>query len=381
MNPLAFVRFEVDQVVVPTRLEVIAPFASNVDVGMPWDRAPIAIVKGYTADGLMAVGEADRTVSREQVNHTLKALLHRNLLGLHPTTYWHDGKPDQPLPEMYPDSPLTKLAGYAQTLVETLWLDAVGKAAGLSAHALLGGRFRDRVRVDAWANRPESKGLAHLIEKAKSSGYKGMKLKCDKDGDTIHALAEIASSVPFGFDFTVDPMCAWRSFHESSRLFDKVAGLPFLVRIEDPFPHNAPVEWQRIRQTSQVPLIFHARSQDLLRFAIREQMADGYNVAGQPAFGFSAAAGMIAATPAHCWHGASLELGIIQLARLHACAAAPACEMASDLSSPWVREHVLLAEFPKVSDGTISVPNLPGLGAELDEAAIAHYRVANWRVE
>lgn len=110
-------------------------------------------------------------------------------------------------------------------------------------------------------------------------------------------------------------------------------------------------------------------------------MADGYNVAGQPSFGFLAAAGMVAASPAHCWHGSSLELGIIQLARLHACASAPACEMASDLSSIWVREHALLAEFPKVSDGTIPVPDRPGLGAELDEGALTRYRVAQWSVE
>lgn len=381
MNALSFVRFEVDYVVVPAHGAIIYPLADKVDVDRPWPIAPIAIVKGITADGIVALGEADRTASREEVNHTLRALLHRDLRRIHPGAYWHGARPDQPLPEMFLDSPLTKSAGYVQTLVETLWLDAVGKAAGLPAHAFLGGKFRDRVRVDAWANRPSAKGLICLIENAVDAGYKGMKLKCDATGDTIHALSEIAHAVPPGFEFTVDPMCSWRSFHESSCLLDKVASLPFLVRLEDPFPHHAPEEWHRARKISPVPLIWHGRSLDLIRFALREKLADGYNVAGQPAFRFLAAAGMVAAAPAHCWHGSSLELGILQLARLHACAAAPACEMASDLSSSLVREHTLLAENRMVSEGTIEVPDEPGLGAVLDNDALARYRLASWCVE
>lgn len=39
-------------------------------------------------------------------------------------------------------------------VMESLWLDAVGKQAGLPAHQLLGGAVRDRVLTDFWANRP-----------------------------------------------------------------------------------------------------------------------------------------------------------------------------------------------------------------------------------
>ncbi len=371
-----FVRFEVDQVVVPAREEAIAPFAAG-----GWDHLPIIIVRGITADGMVAYGEAERGISREDVDITLRALLHHDLRGFHPASNWEDAIPQSPLPSMLPDSPLTRHLRPTQTLVETLWLDAIGKLTNLPAHALLGGKIRNRVRVDAWANRPSAKTLAILVEQAATAGFTGMKLKCDAAGDMIHALSEIAASVPTGFDFTVDPMCALGSFSKSVQLLKQTAQLPFAVRLEDPFSHYAPAEWHRARQAFPVPLIWHGRSLDLVRFALREGFADGYNVAGAPAFGFLAAAGMIAASPAHCWHGASLELGITQAARLHACAVAPACELSSDLSSFWVRKHTLLTENLPVHNGTIPVPDQPGLGICLDEDAVAHYRVAQWRVE
>ena len=380
MNTLAFVRFEVDEVVVPARADVILPLAASVEVGMPWDRAPILLVKGTTADGIVAYGEADRGVSRAQVDRTLTALLNRDLRSFHPASGW-DATPAPPLPGMFAASPLSHATPWEQSLVETLWLDAMGKAAGLPAWSLLGGKFRKRVRVDAWANRPPAKTLARLVEQAVAAGYKGMKLKCSARGDTLHAVAEIADSVPPEFEFTIDPMCAWRSFHESSNLFRLAARLPFGVRIEDPFSHATPAEWHRAKQAVPIPLIWHARGLDLLRYALREQLADAYNVAGQPAFRFLAAAGMLAGASAHCWHGASLELGIQQMARLHACAAAPACEMASDLSSHWVREHTLVLETPCVQEGTLEVPDRPGLGVTLDPDAVARFRLASWSVE
>ncbi|HWL52379.1 MAG TPA: enolase C-terminal domain-like protein [Chthoniobacteraceae bacterium] len=381
MSTLAFARFEVEEVVVPARADVILPFAPSVEASLPWDRASITLVKGFTADGLIAYGEADRGTSRARVDRTLNALLNRNLRSFHPATGWAEEPLRLPLPGMFPPSPLSHSTGFEQSLVETLWLDAMGKAAGLPAWSLLGGKFRKRVRVDAWANRPPANVLAQLVEQAVAAGYKGMKLKCNAKGDTLHALAEIADSVPHDFEFTVDPMCAWRSFHESSRLFGKAAGLPFAVRIEDPFPHAAPAEWHRARQGVAVPLIWHGRSLELVCFALREQLADGYNVAGQPAFRFLAAAGMLSGVSAQCWHGSSLELGIQQMARLHACAAAPACEMASDLSSSWVREQTLLVETPAVHEGTLEVPDRPGLGATLDHEAVTRFRVASWCVE
>lgn len=381
MSTLAFVRFEVEEVVVPARADVILPFAPPVEVRMPWDRSPIILVKGVTADGLIAYGEADRGTSRAQVDHTLAALLNRDLRSFHPATGWAEEPPAQPLPGMFPASPLSHPCGLEQSVVETLWLDAMGKAAGLPAWSLLGGKFRKRVRVDAWANRPPAKVLARLVEEAAAAGYKGLKLKCSAQGDTLHALVEIADSIPPGFEFTIDPMCAWRSFHESSRLFAKVAAFPFPVRIEDPFPHAAPAEWHRARQAVPVPLIWHGRSLELVAFALREQLADGYNIAGQPAFRFIAAAGMLAGASAQCWHGSSLELGVQQMARLHACAAARACEMASDLSSTWVRQETFLVQPPCVQEGTIEVPDQPGLGATLDHEAVSRFRVASWCVE
>jgi len=371
----AFIRFEIDEVVVPARMEMIAPFAAG-----NWDRVPIILVRGFTEEGCEALGEAGRGVPRQVVDATLQTLLRRDLRSIHPASVWEGESPKPLLPGIFPSGSLDR-RNPSQSLVETLWLDAVGKLSGLPAHALLGGKIRDGVRVDAWANRPPAKALTALVTKAAAAGYTGLKLKCSAAGDTILALTEIADEVPPGFGFTIDPMCALRTFNESARLLERLAQLPFPVRLEDPFPHDAPLQWQRIRQLFPIPLIWHARSLEQVRFGLREGLADGFNIAGDPAFGFVAASGMVAGSALHCWHGASLEMGIMQAARLHACSVAAACELASDLSSHWVREHTLLANHPPVRRGCMTVPDEPGLGVHLDDKAIVRYRVARWVVE
>ena len=74
------------------------------------------------------------------------------------------------------------------------------------------------------------------------------------------------------------------------------------------------------------------------------------------------------------WHGSAHELGILDAAILHACAAAPACTYPSDILS-CQRVHNLLATPLDVVDSCIRVPDGPGLGVELDEDALQRYAV------
>jgi len=103
------------------------------------------------------------------------------------------------------------------------------------------------------------------------------------------------------------------------------------------------------------------------------EAVDAINVAPSD-WGFLDMAQIAAAADIPVWQASNVDLGIFDAFRLHASAAAPNCTFGSDLCGNFVHEHSLLSK-PLVSDGYAIVPDGPGLGVELDEAAVARYQV------
>ena len=62
MTALTFTSFRVWQVVVPARRDIIS--APDYRGNVPWPDIPIHLVEGVTSEGIVAVGEADRSASQ-----------------------------------------------------------------------------------------------------------------------------------------------------------------------------------------------------------------------------------------------------------------------------------------------------------------------------
>ena len=75
------------------------------------------------------------------------------------------------------------------------------------------------------------------------------------------------------------------------------------------------------------------------------------------------------------WHGSGVDLGILDMSYVHACAAAPAATLPSDIVGNFLREDDLIVEPIRIEGGYAYVPDRPGLGVELDEAAVNRYAV------
>lgn len=368
-GPLRFTRFRVWEVVVPARADLIAAGEGEIAT---WPDMPVHLVEGETTGGFFAVGESSRGEPWEVVERTLRALLDCDLGMVHPATAWASGQEPSGLPSAYSRESWHFPKGRSYPLFETLWLDAIGKSAGVPAHTLLGGAVRDRVAVDYWANRPNAAALEKILGEAVSLGLGGLKLKCSALGDTARALAAVGA--PEGFHVTIDPMCAWRTFRESRSHFECLAKLPCEVRIEDPFPHAAPDEWRRAANAFPgLTYVWHARDDATLSTALREGLGDVLNLSGPSVFDFLRSAGLARWHGRDCWQGSALELGVQQAWRLHASACAPNCVLPSDLQSEWVREHTLTSPQMEMRDGFARVTNKPGLGVALDHDAIPHF--------
>ncbi len=383
MAALTFIKFRVWQVVVPARQDIIAAPATTGALyrdNLSWPEITIHLVEGLTSEGFTAVGEADRGTSREAVEATLRDLLGRNLLDLSPATLWMQPRASNGLPMSYPFWSWQATEGKHYFLLESLWFDAVGRASGLPAHRLMGGAVREVVAADFWANRPTAATLGKLVKEAQELGLRGIKMKCDSTGDMVKAVVAIAPDVAPDFRFTIDPMYAWRSLRESTRYFEQLAKLDQPIQIEDPFPIFVEDDWQRARQMGPMTIICHPRRSDWFRHALREQLADGYNLGGGSVIEFLQMAQSAEFAGKDCWHGSSIEMGVLQHLRLHASACARNCLLASDLCSEWVREHTLVKQRMEYRDGGAVVPNRPGLGVELDHEAVQKYTVGEFEV-
>ena len=379
----AFKRFRVWEVVVPVRADLVsaAPHRGlSYSASTTWPQDPIHLVEGETESGLLALGESGRGQSSEMVEMTLRGLLGVRLDHATSASLWSTPSPKGVLPPPFPLHSWEVPAGRSLALMETLWLDAVGKSAGVPAHVLFGGAVRDRVAVDFWANRPDAATLVRLVGEAVKRGCLGMKLKCDALGDTVDSIVAAAGDLPAGFRFTVDPMCAWRTFRESWKLAERLSALNLPVQIEDPFPHAAVEDWRRLRTTLPIPLIWHARDAATLGLGLSERVADAYNMGCISGYEFRQFADVAAFGAFDCWQGSSLELGVIQAARLHSASTARNCVLPSDLQSTWVRESTLVTPTMEFQEGFACVQNRPGLGVELDHEAVARYTRRCWEV-
>jgi len=312
------------------------------------------------------------------VENTLRDLLGRNLLEKTPATMWMSSGD---LPQSYPFFSWTLAGQRSYQMMESLWLDAVGKAAGLPVHQLLGGAVRNEVLTAFWGNRPPAATLRALIHEAAEKGLTGIKIKSDSTCDTARALVEIAADVPADFRVTIDPMSSWRSLRESVRWVEKLASLPFNIILEDPSRALAVEDWREARTFNPLTIVLHARDESELRKGLRDEMADSYNLAGGGAYDFLRTTVVAESFAKDCWHGSALELGVYQHVRLHAAACARNCVLASDLQSEWVREHTLVTPHMQYRGSYALLPNRPGLGIELDHEAVKQYLRSEFEVK
>jgi len=376
---MRFQSFQVYEVVVPARHDIVAD--AFLGVSETWSRMPIYLVEARTGDGVCVVGESARGDTEEGVVRTLHELLRRDISTFGPATVWGASSLPNglPAPSMLPS--WANPGGRSYALLESLWLDAMGKAAGVPVCQLLGGAVRTRVEVDFWANKPNAKSLGKLVKEACELGLKGIKIKSDATGGSALAVVEVAGDVPKTFHFTIDPMCSWRSFRESRHLFAKLERCGLDVCVEDPFSHHSVADWRRVRDAfPSFALAWHARDEASLRSVVTEDIADVVNLSMAGICDFISSAPVVEFACKDFWAGTSLELGVQQHLRLHAAAAARRCVLPCDLQGEWVRAHSLISAPMRYVDGHAIVPAGPGIGVALDKEAIKTFLVREFEI-
>lgn len=256
--------------------------------------------------------------------------------------------------------------------------DLVGKALGLPAWKLLGGKYRDRVLVDYWCGRQTPEDIGRTARVAVEKGFTGLKMKCALEDPMVERVRAIARAAGPGFRIIIDPNERFHHPAHAIRLARQLEG--FNVELfEDPVPRWNLDWYALIRQKTTIPIALHIHlpygqsPRDLIS-AVKKEAIDFLNVGGNMA-DFVRLAATAELAGLQIWHGTEVDLGILDAAAVHACAAARNCTLGSDIIGNFLREDDLIVDPIRFEDGHALVSDRPGLGVELDEEALARYRI------
>lgn len=275
-----------------------------------------------------------------------------------------------------------KLNPFTKAAVEMALWDVAGKAAGVPVHQLLGGRVRDSIPTKMMIGAFDVAHVSRLAEEFLARGVKCLKVKVglDVEGD-VARVAAVRRVAGAGVPITVDANCGW-NVTTARRALERLRPLDLLVA-EQPIPPGDQAALAYLREVGGIPIMADESVFTLTDAwnVLRAGAADVISVYPGKNGGIAASVEIAHAAQAAgvvCHVGSNLELGIGTAAMIQlACAVASIDSETypSDILGPHYHESDLIVTPLSLGPEGARVPVGPGLGVELDEAALAKYRV------
>ncbi|MCB9967160.1 MAG: mandelate racemase/muconate lactonizing enzyme family protein [Geminicoccaceae bacterium] len=258
---------------------------------------------------------------------------------------------------------LGTVGGGAMTAIEMALWDIKGKALGQPVWNLLGGRFRDRVRVYGHARTPErARELMGL-------GIKGVKVGFTGAVD-IDRVAAIRDAVGPEVDVMVDAHGpSWMTPADAIRVGRELEHLDLLF-YEDPIAPDNLDGYARIRDAVAIPLAAGERHANIwgLRPLIERELVDVVQPDTGRAGGITQMRKIAAMAEAHyitmAPHSGSLG-PVAEFAALHVMATIPNALMLERVEFDWPGRAEVVTPALRTEDGHLRVPDTPGLGVDL----------------
>ncbi len=253
-----------------------------------------------------------------------------------------------------------------------LW-DAMGKTLGQPLYRLLGG-YRDRIPAYAsdrlWYSLSPDE-LAASARQHVTQGFRAVKLRLGKEASPeaeAERVRAVRQAVGPDIRILVDATQSWdraQATQSGRRLQDE--GIAWL---EDPVHHRDVAGLAHLADVLDVPVAGGEHLYDLAAFrdvlqarALDIVIIDLARVGGITPWRHIAALAQAHHVPV-CGH-------VIPEIHVHLLAATPNAFMVENVP----RSAAILRAMPALEDGQLVAPKAPGLGIDLDEAAVKRYRV------
>ena len=267
---------------------------------------------------------------------------------------------------------------FAKCAVETALFDALGHRTGLPVSELLGGRLRDRLPV-AWtlASGDTGRDIEEAQRMLASRRHQIFKLKIGRKSvreDVAH-VAAIKKALGDAAAVRVDVNMAWtelEAHHGLAGLVDAgcelveqpVASVEALARLTGKFPIAVMADESLMGPATAFAL---ARNAGADVFAIKTEQSGGLQAAQH-------VAAIADAAQIELYGGTMLEGAFGTIASAHVFSTFRELRWGTELFGPLLLTEEILVEPLEYSDFQLTIPTTPGLGIQLDEDRVRHFR-------
>jgi L-alanine-DL-glutamate epimerase-like enolase superfamily enzyme len=332
----------------------------------------LSMVKIETSEGITGIGlGAGGEIQRATVEHLKPLLIGEDPIDVE--RLWHK----MWVPKLIGRRGMTTRAISAIDI--GLW-DIRAKAAGMPLYKLLGG-YRDRVPTYiAGGYYEEGKGLKELAEESETSvrmGARGIKMKIGgaSISEDVERVKTVRKAIGPDVKLMVDANCAYR-YHEAIRIAKRIEEF-------DPYWFEEPVAaddyegHRKLAEATSIPIA--TGENEYTRYGFRDLIAHN-------------SAAILNADAMICG-GVTEYMKIAALAQAHDLDIAPhgsqnihvhlVAAISNGLILEYYRDsvdpmwaHTYKQPLLLNDDGTVSPPNVPGIGVEPDYEALAPHRIA-----
>ena len=343
--------------------------------GIQGAKNDMVIVRLHTDDGLTGIGEPSPYGGAEELRTAIDALA-PTLIGEDPHNVAQLGTPavDQRL----------GAPRYVRAAIDMACWDLIGKAAGQPISKLLGGRYVEEVPVYAsggidWRFVEDSGRLVAEAESYVEAGFEAFKFRIGPDERFLDAIGVLADAVGDDLDLIFEGNARF-TLPEAIRMGERIR--QYNPRwFEEPLDTSDLDGYHRLRRAlpgiritgGEMATSFDRLAPwlDAGAYDIVQPDANVMGITETKRVADYARYYDVPCVP-HSWHNA-----ITMAANLQVVAAIPNREILEwqrtwHWSAEPFRTEILVDPIP-FENGTLSVPDGPGLGIELDEDAIADY--------
>ncbi len=248
--------------------------------------------------------------------------------------------------------------------------DVAGKAAEAPIYSLLGKKVRDWAPLSWWSIDMPPEDFAAEAARAVELGYTAHKQKARPWFDVYEQVAQTVARVPEYFKLDLDFNGLLDNAADAVSVLRELEKTPNVAIFESPIPQGDVAGNKRVRSQTRCAIAMHYGSPPIAT-ALREDVCDGFVIGG------GATAVLRQQHTAQEWNKPFwLQLVGTGLTTLFAVHLGVVCTHAQwpAVTCLNMYEHQLLREPIQVVGGYVRVPEAPGLGIEVDEAALAKYR-------
>lgn len=263
------------------------------------------------------------------------------------------------------------VGGGALTGIEMALWDIKGKVLGQPIWNLLGGKFRDTIPVYGHAKTPQR--ARELMDR----GYSAVKVGFT-GGVDLDLVSSIRDAVGSDVDLMVDAHGpSWMTAGDAILVGRELEKLDLLF-YEDPVAPENLDALQRVRDAVDIPLAAGERVSTIwgIRPYVERDLVDVIQPDTGRAGGITQMRKMAAMAESHyitmAPHSGSLG-PVAEFAALHVLATIPNVLMLERVEFDWPGRYEVVSPVLKSENGTLRVPEAPGLGVELIEEEIGKY--------